>query len=178
MYSLKQWPLKSSTPLCLSPSPQLLCFHLLNTFLYSPDQPLDLGQHKRLKVSVHCRVFNKEALEPSWYSGKSPVWASKSPQPMSSLFSACTLPSITLSEPLHPPHSPSLCSTLSQYPSWFATPLHCASMLGCLRGQERSCASPVPGASLPRSLAVKPWMKSRDKNVCGSKSIPAITVND
>lgn len=28
------------------------------------------------------------------------------------------------------------------------------------------------------SLVVLPWMKSRDKYVCGSKSIPAITVTD
>lgn len=155
MYSLKQWPLKSSTPLCLSPSPQLLCFHLLNTFLYGADQPLDLGQHKRVKVSVHCRVFKKEALEPSWYSGTSPVQPPKSPQPMSSLFSACTLPSITLSEPLHPPHWPSLCSTQCPFLVWDPPPLRLHARLPAGPGEEL-CEPSARGlaASLPSCLAM------------------------
>lgn len=177
MYSLKQWPLKSSTPLCLSPSPQLLRFHLLNTFLYSPDLLFGLDQHKQLKKSpfpAGCpkrRLWNHLGTQGRVLFGLlNPLnlcpLCSLPVHYLLSLFLSHSTPSIRL---FHPKPIPLL---------GLGPPLHRASMLGCLRGQERSRASPVRGASLPRSGVVQPWMKSRDKNVCGSKSIPAITVND
>lgn len=63
MYLLKQWPLKSSTPPCLSSSPWLLCSHLPNPSLYCLSFQLDLLLHKQLKAPIYCRGLKGDSLE-------------------------------------------------------------------------------------------------------------------
>lgn len=183
MYLLKQWALKSSTSPCslffssapLLISPQLPIRPALAQAIESPH--ISQGPQRRGFASLQqCCLYEK-----SQYSEESSVWAPQSTQSatrdlctiMSSPFTASTLLSSFFSVPLHPLYSSSLplLSTLSQNSFLLlVTPpflLHAWLLAGL--GQEPRTAGP---------RVVQPWMKSGDKYVCGSKSIPAITVTD
>lgn len=173
MYLLKQWPLKSSTPPCLSSSPQLLCSRLPNPLLVSPPLPIRPTLAQAVESPIYrrglkgggfgvaslqqCRLYER-----SQYSEESVVWAPQSTQSatgdlctiMSSPFVASTLPSsffLIHSSPSIPLLSfsvPPLAKTLSSVCDPSVAPpclAACGSGAGAVHGQAPStrCLPPL-----------------------------------
>lgn len=182
MYFLKQQPLKSSTPPCLSSSPQLLCSHLPNPFFVQPQLSIrptlaQMGESPCILKGPRRRGFGVVSLQQcclnqqSQYSKNSPIWVPKSTQSDTvyhHVFSVLCLntPFFPLSEPLHPSirclclSIPSLTKALSCVCDPFVASLCLAA---CRGGKELGKVTPQAlAASRPSCLS----MDEKDRQIC------------